>query len=302
MFGQSEKEEAEIDRVLSLADQPVNINTARKLIAEIKKIMDDNNVSFFLRQGTCLGAIRNGDLIPWDDDIDIGSIYGLHGFEEQQIATVIPDMQKKGFLTRISAHNDYYKCVTFVKGSMRIDWGCYWEINSSIIMYPAIPIPMRLFESLKEIELLGRKYLVPNPPEEYLCYKYGEDWRTPKQTGEYEGDVLDIILKTHSIGLSIKYKQFLAKILPWWSKTKVHIVDQEKKPVSGVRVFIAGLGIFKSNKKGIVKFYIPRCDLYAFRFEVNGEEYILYMETLHPDASYIYQLGSEHFTSDTGYD
>ena len=46
MFRQSPEEEAEIDRVLSLVDQPVDINTARKLIVEIKKVMDDNNVPF----------------------------------------------------------------------------------------------------------------------------------------------------------------------------------------------------------------------------------------------------------------
>lgn len=66
-----EEEEAEIDRVLSLADQPYNINSARRLIAEFNQVMAASNVIFFLRRGTCLGAVRDGDLLPWDDDIDV---------------------------------------------------------------------------------------------------------------------------------------------------------------------------------------------------------------------------------------
>ncbi|MFC2038704.1 LicD family protein [Chloroflexota bacterium] len=298
MFGQSLTEEAEIDRVLGLADQPADIDTARKLIAETKKVMDENDVIFFLRQGTCLGAVRDGDIIAWDDDIDIGSIYGFHGFTEKQIGTVIPDMQKDGFLARISTENDFYKCVTFIKGSMRIDWGCYREIDGSIIMYPAIPIPIRLFKNLKEIELLNQKYRVPNPPEEYLDYKYGKDWRTPKRAGEYEGDVLDIISSTHKISFSLRCKQLFARIIPWRPTTKVRIVDPGGKPVEGAVVFIAGTGTFRSDKLGVVRFYLPRPDYYAFRFEINGEEHILYMETLLPNASYKYQTGTEHFTTD----
>lgn len=299
MFGQTPKEEKEIDRVLNLADQPFNIETARTLISKVKQVMDDNNVVFFLRQGTCLGAVRDGDLIPWDDDIDIGSIYGFHGLSEGKIEDVINDARKHGFLVRITIQNDFYKCITFVEGSMRIDWACYWVINNSIIMYPAIPIPIRLFENLKEIKLLGEKYLVPYPPEEYLRCKYGEDWQTPKRAGEYEGEVLDIISNTYQIGFSVSnIKSLLIRILPLRSKTRVRIVDKGGKHVSGARVFIAGLGVYKSDIRGIIRFHIPRYDLYAFRIEVKGEKYILYMEALHPSARYMYQLGTEHFTSD----
>ena len=35
MFGQTNKEEAELDRVLNLIDQPSNVNTARRLLGEL---------------------------------------------------------------------------------------------------------------------------------------------------------------------------------------------------------------------------------------------------------------------------
>jgi len=291
MFGQSEKEEAEIDRVLGLVDQPVDINTARKLIVEIKKIMDENNTPFFLRQGTVLGAIRDGDLIPWDDDIDLGSIYGLDGFGEQQIETMIPAMQKAGYLVRINP-NDFFKCVVFIKGNMRIDWGCYWVIDDSVLMYPAIPIPMRFFKSMEEIELLGQKYFVPSPPEEYLDYKYGKDWRIPKRAGEYEGTVLDIIQEKRPIRPVSKFKQFLNKIIPP-KLTTILVKDQEGKPVNEANLFIAGLGVYKTDD-GVFSINIPQSGNYALRFTVDGADHILYVEWVHPNTSYDYQLSGEH--------
>ena len=63
---------------------PMDIQKGEKSILEIKELMDDLDVIFFLRHGTCLGAVRDGQLIPWDDDIDIGSIIGIHSDETVQ--------------------------------------------------------------------------------------------------------------------------------------------------------------------------------------------------------------------------
>ena len=42
----------------------------------------------------------------------------------------------------------------------------------------------------REIEFLGEKFLVPNPPEECLRPKYGAEWMVPRKSGAYEIDVV----------------------------------------------------------------------------------------------------------------
>ena len=42
-----------------------------ELLQYFKKICDDNNLTYYLTEGTLLGAIRHKGFIPWDDDIDV---------------------------------------------------------------------------------------------------------------------------------------------------------------------------------------------------------------------------------------
>jgi phosphorylcholine metabolism protein LicD len=43
--------------------------------AEVIKLLNSNNIHYWLCHGTLLGVIRDNDLIPWDHDIDIAVWY-----------------------------------------------------------------------------------------------------------------------------------------------------------------------------------------------------------------------------------
>ncbi len=281
-------DEAALERSYSVAP-PVDVAIAEELLGEAKQIMDRLGVVFFLRQGTCLGAIRDKGIIPWDDDLDLGSIIGLHGVTEKTVDTVVSAFRNEGYFARID-RNDYGISVAMMKSSTRIDWACYRIIDDSIFHYPGVRIPARLFIQLKEIDFINRKFLVPNPPEEYLRFKYGAEWMTPKKAA-FEKDVLELIPEAPAPhpGRGGRLRRFLGKYLLQWGTGKLRVLDHESNPVNGAEVRIAGVGRFRTNKLGYTKFNLPCDDWYALVIKYDKHEEVLYQEKMIRGQAYIYK-------------
>ena len=262
--------------------QPMETNNALAILGEAKKILDQLGVVFFLRQGTCLGAIRENGLIPWDDDLDLGSVIGLHGFNEEQVDLVILEFKKLGFSTNLEKYLDYLD-VTMMKSNIRIDWTCYRIVDDSIIHFPGLPIPVHLVMKLKEIEFAGGSYLVPNPPEDYLLAKYGPNWKIPKRSG-YEKDILAMIpdstnQERHpSIGKNSDS-----------SMTKVRIFDENGEVVKDALVRVAKHGEFRTDEHGYAEFLLPEDNWYSLVINYNSHQKILYLERLSIGVTYNYK-------------
>ena len=262
--------------------QPMETNNALAILGEAKKILDQLGVVFFLRQGTCLGAIRENGLIPWDDDLDLGSVIGLHGFNEEQVDLVILEFKKLGFSTNLENYLDYLD-VTMMKSNIRIDWTCYRIVDDSIIHFPGVPIPVHLVMQLKEIEFAGGSYLVPNPPEDYLLAKYGPNWKIPKRSG-YEKDILAMIpdgtnQERHpSIGQNLDSRM-----------TKVRILDENGEVVKDALVRVAKHGKFRTDEHGYAWFLLPEDNWYSLVINYNSHEEILYLERLSIGVTYTYK-------------
>ena len=269
--------------------EPIDPTTAAKLLKEAKEIMAHLGVTFFLRQGTCLGAIREGGLISWDDDMDIGTVIGLHGFTENKVHRVVAAFQDRGFFAKELIRNNHSITVSFVKSSIRLDWACYRIIDDSIFHYPGVQIPVRLIIELKEIDFVGDRFLVPNPPEEYLEYKYGPEWMTPKEGGSYEFDIVRLITREPMQGHASKLRQFLTQQIPRWRVAKLRILNSKGEPVPSAEVVIVGLNHSRTNKQGYARFYLPIEDYYPIIVRYDGHEELLYMEEMSPGKTYSYQ-------------
>ena len=286
--------------------EPMDMTTAEALLKEAKQILDQLGLDFFLRHGTCLGAVRDQAFIPWDDDLDIGSIIGMHGLTEELVEDAAIEFRNHGYSAEV-IDSDLHMSVDLKKSGIQMDWTCYRIIDGNIYQWPVVKIPAGLHENLKEIDFLGTKFMVPNPPEEYFRLKYGPDWMTPKQAGGFEQEVLDLMPEgTDSDSEETSEILKLSTNRDTQSHTgSLKVVDSEGESVEGAEVTLAattvltGVDTARTDKDGFVYFSLPEEACYVVAVELGGNKEILYLEELEPGVEYLYKPDSDNPTGRT---
>ena len=269
---------------------PMDSAIAGTILREAKEIFGQCGVTFFLRQGTCLGAVRENRFIPWDDDIDLGSVIGLHGFTADQIEPVVQAFRNRGYYANAQPSSEYVE-VTMMKSHIRIDWTCYRIIDDNIIHWPGVPIPLRLVTQLKETKFASDTFLLPDPPEDYLTAKYGSEWMTPKSSG-YEKDILALIPDRPA-----EQSQSGAENCPENAATRVRVLDQNDEPVNGARIKVAGVGTVDTDGQGYGEIQLPEDRWYSLVINHGSHEEVLYMERLARGTTYVYRPDASSATA-----
>jgi hypothetical protein len=281
--------------------EPMDMTTAETLLKEAKQILDQLGLPFFLRHGTCLGAVRDGAFIEWDDDLDIGSIIGFNGLTEEIVHQAAVEFQNHGYSAEV-IDSELHMSVDLKKADTQMDWTCYRIIDGNIYQWPVIEIPARLHENLKPIEFLGETFHVPNPPEEYLTLKYGSDWMTPKQAGGFEQEVLDLMAEGAGSGETSDILR-LSGVHDAENHTgSLKVIGFDGEAVSDTEITLAatsvltGLDKARTNAEGYVYFSLPEEACYVVAVELGDQKEILFLEELEPGAEYLYRPDPEHLS------
>jgi hypothetical protein len=158
----------------------INKDKCFTIMCEIDEICKKHGVKYYFSEGTALGLYRSGDLIDWDDDIDIA-------MEESQynkfIEKCLPELVSKEYYL-LYYHFLYslnQNFLSLLKNGQIIDFENVKKGKKCISKHGKLCD--ELFPHIKKItekEWRGRKF--PVPEESYYVYLYGKDWRTPKKT------------------------------------------------------------------------------------------------------------------------
>lgn len=158
---------------------------------EVFRLVNDTlrslDLKYWIEGGTCLGAIREGDFISFDLDIDF-SIWNVENRNRVHDALL-----RAGF----TLHKTYgtfergYE-ESFVKNGVKVDTyyfyesGDFWYHGAGVGQRLLRFFPKRIFTELKEIDFYGKTF-VPGRVEEFLTLRYG-NWRVPNKKWDWETD------------------------------------------------------------------------------------------------------------------
>jgi phosphorylcholine metabolism protein LicD len=181
--------------------QGKNLIVAEKMLEDVTRILEKHNVRYWLDFGTLLGIVREGRILPWDDDMDISI------FEEDRQKVhdiVMPEIKRLNYRTYSRMHeiddnilkNGDFRTFKvrnyrwrFFKGYVKIDIFVMYKKDDYIYwreFNKRHRLPLSLVQEFDTIEFNGKEYTKPKKTDEYLTYHYG-DWRVP--IAEYDSEV-----------------------------------------------------------------------------------------------------------------
>lgn len=76
-----------------------------EMLKYIDSICKEHNIQYWLSSGTCLGAIRHGGFIPWDDDLDIEMLWT----DYKKFIKIVNNFNgKDGYIVQTGSNDPYY--------------------------------------------------------------------------------------------------------------------------------------------------------------------------------------------------
>ncbi len=163
--------------------KPMVVEDARKALIIARKILLDAGIPFFLCAGTLLGIIRDGDLLAFDKDMDLGVPAEVEREKVVAALTSNGEFELNRPETTSPENWNWNFSFTHVATHIVMDIFFYHPDKTHFLCgFNAKPHPInsrpRKFK-LMQLEWQGLQWPIPSPPEQYLVDVYGEEWRVP---------------------------------------------------------------------------------------------------------------------------
>jgi hypothetical protein len=152
------------------------------MLANIEQRLTDR--SWFLYGGALIGCLLFGDLLPWDDDIDIvmDSLRALR-LPPHKVATKFPWKEDPQRTTMKCYDPKRQRVGKYEYTFPFIDFSIFYEEGDEVkhkSVYGGIidTFPREVVFPLKKVRFGSAHAFIPNDSDRMLKAKYGEDWAT----------------------------------------------------------------------------------------------------------------------------
>ena len=174
-------------------------------------VLDAAGVPYWVCNGTLLGLVRDGRLIPWDIDLDIALM------SDGDLEIVVPLLIESGFSVYDAGDGSDY--VVLEKDGVRFDLNLFREVGDLFQSLWLVPnrtaagrfiakfnkfvppsvvrrfssqegyqVPVELVLPLRQQMFAEQVISLPAQPERVLEFVYGSKWRTPQRDFDWRRD------------------------------------------------------------------------------------------------------------------
>ncbi|NWI39627.1 FKRP protein, partial [Picathartes gymnocephalus] len=153
--------------------------TARHVLAELEA----SGARYWLEGGSLLGAVRLGDIIPWDYDVDVG-LYRDDVPKCRWLRAVLsggrPVEDPRGFFWEKAAEGDFFRVHFSRANRLHVDLWPFYPRPGGVMTKDTwlghrqdVEFPERFLVPLGSVEFVGVAAKAPNDPRAFLELKFG---------------------------------------------------------------------------------------------------------------------------------
>lgn len=167
----------------------------QELLLKVTGLLTENEIKYWLDYGTLLGAVRDNEFIPWDDDADISILAEDKTKAEKVLQSSTLLKNHKVFTNGFNMFQVHYS----ETNSLHVDIFLWYEDGELLRRKKYIGMdkpkgtdvrkgrdfPKKWVDKTELITLAGDEFSVPHNPKHFCEFRYGKAWEVPMTIREW---------------------------------------------------------------------------------------------------------------------
>ncbi|XP_072390310.1 ribitol 5-phosphate transferase FKRP [Diabrotica undecimpunctata] len=160
---------------------PCCLANLRKTAKHTFSMLDETGIRYWLEAGSLLGAMRNGEILPWDHNVDVGFIReDLDRCSWLKMARSKSVLDPQGFLWEKATEGNFYRVHFSKTNSIHVNLFPFYSKNGTMTKdswythHKNMEFPEIFLHPMSSIEFVGRSVPSPNNIRDFLELKFGK--------------------------------------------------------------------------------------------------------------------------------
>ena len=185
-----------------------------RLYAKVKAFFDKEiDKPLFILYGTLLGVYRDGELIPGDDDFDVGYLSEKNDpvAVKEEAKEIIEKLVRAGFTISFNQAGRPLRIRDSNNSvDLHLDVRPVWYQGGKIWAHlqACLPLKMEDFKPIQKTNFRGIEVYIPQRPDKFLEAYYGSGWKVPDPSYSNYNKQVDPVVKKNLAKACLTISEF----------------------------------------------------------------------------------------------